>query len=85
MRMRLYEAFVTWEEQRNNFTFDNHKETHVYEKSKEVVRSNKVVLPHTFWVLKIMTLSNYPSKLNLFQEIRLTLLSPLEAFFTKCD
>ena len=58
-------------------------------KKQEIVASDKVVLRHTFWVLKFLTLSNinwthHQSKLNLFQEIPLTLLSSLEAFFTKC-
>ena len=41
------ETFVTCEEQRNNFTFDEEKEKYVLEKSKAVVWSNKVVLPLT--------------------------------------
>ena len=42
------ETFVTWEKQINNFIFDE-------EKTNEAVGSNKVVLPHTFWVLKFDT------------------------------
>ena len=80
-------TFETWEEQKNNFAFDQEKEK-CLRKKQEVVGSNKVVLPHTFWVLKFLTLSNnnwshHQSNLDLFQEICLTLLPSLEALFTK--
>ena len=52
------DSFVTWEEKRNNFTFDKKKEKYGQGKSKEGVGSKKAVLPHTFWVLKFLTLFN---------------------------
>ena len=80
------ETFETWEEQKNNLAFDQEKEKCL--RKKQVVGSNKVVLPRTFWVLKFLTLSNnnwshHQSNLDLFQEICLTLLPSLEALFTK--
>ena len=47
------ETFATREEQRNNFVFDEEKEK--YEKKEVWI---KVALPHTFCVLKFLTLSN---------------------------
>ena len=51
------ETFGTSEEQRNNFTFDEEKEM-CLRKKQEVIGSNKVVLPHTFSVLKSLAHSD---------------------------